>query len=89
MIIHRLSVDGRDYFLPDPVTELRARILQAIRAGGDWVNIPPLRSGGAGVDILFSPGMPVLWTQIDVGEGGGGSADAPEQPDDVDSYESL
>ena len=26
----------------------------------------PLRSG-PGLDILFSPGMPVVWTQIDVG----------------------
>jgi hypothetical protein len=66
-IVHRLSIDGKDYFLPDPVTELRQQILQAIKAGGDYVNIPPLR-GGPGIDILFSPGMPVVWTQIDVGE---------------------
>jgi hypothetical protein len=66
MIVHRLTVDGRDYFLPEPVTELRGKILAAIQAGGGYVNIPPLKSG-AGVDILFSPGMPVLWTQLDVG----------------------
>ena len=66
MIVHRLTVDGKDYFLPDPVTELRKKILEAVKAGGDYVNIPPLKSG-AGVDILFSPGMPVLWTQLDVG----------------------
>ena len=66
MIVHRLTVDGRDYFLPEPVTELRSKILAAIQAGGGYVNIPPLR-GGPGIDILFSPGMPVLWTQIDVG----------------------
>ena len=65
-IVNRLTVDGRDYFLPDPVTELRAKILEAIKAGGGYVNIPPLR-GGPGIDILFSPGMPVVWTQIDVG----------------------
>ena len=64
--INRLTVDGRDYFLPDPVTELREKILDAIRAGGGYVNIPPLRSG-PGIDILFSPGMPVTWTKIDVG----------------------
>ncbi len=64
--IHRLSVDGRDYFLPDPVTKLKDEILQAIRSGGGYVNVPPLR-GGPGIDILFSPGMPVTWTQIDVG----------------------
>ena len=29
--INRLTVDGRDYFLPDPVTELREKILEAIR----------------------------------------------------------
>ena len=66
--INRLTVDGRDYFLPDPVTELREKILDAIRAGGGYVNIPPLRSG-PGIDILFSPGMPVVWTRIDVGGG--------------------
>ncbi|WP_240034765.1 hypothetical protein [Glaciihabitans arcticus] len=65
-IINRLTVDGRDYFLPDPVTDLRKKILDAVKAGGDYVNIPPLRSG-PGIDILFSPGMPVVWTQIDVG----------------------
>ena len=66
-IVHRLSIDGKDYFLPDPVTELRQQILDAIKAGGGYVNIPPLR-GGPGIDILFSPGMPVAWTQIEVGE---------------------
>jgi hypothetical protein len=65
-IVHRLTVDGRDYFLPDPVTELKNQILEAIKAGGGYVNIPPLRSG-PGLDILFSPGMPVVWTQIEVG----------------------
>ena len=84
MIVHRLTVDGRDYFLPEPVTELRAQILAAIQAGGGYVNIPPLKSG-TGVDILFSPGMPVLWTQLDVG----GDTAAPEpleaqSPLDVD-----
>jgi hypothetical protein len=66
-IVNRLTVDGRDYFLPDPVAELKHQILAAIKDGGGYVNIPPLR-GGPGIDILFSPGMPVTWTQIDVGE---------------------
>ena len=74
-VVNRLTVDGRDYFLPDPVTDLRQKILDAIRAGGGYVNIPPLRSG-PGIDILFSPGMPVTWSQIDVG-GGDESDDAP------------
>lgn len=65
-IVNRLTVDGRDYFLPDPVTELRGGILAAIQSGGGYVNIPGLR-GGPGIDILFSPGMPVTWTQIDIG----------------------
>jgi hypothetical protein len=78
--INRLTVDGRDYFLPDPVTELREKILEAIRQGGGYVNIPPLRSG-PGIDILFSPGMPVVWTTIDVGSETGepsGPEDYPE-----------
>jgi hypothetical protein len=66
VIVNRLTVDGKDYFLPDPVTELRTQILDAVKAGGGYVNIPPLRSG-PGVDILFSPGLPVVWTQLDVG----------------------
>jgi hypothetical protein len=37
-----------------------------VKDGGGYVNIPPLKSG-SGVDILFSPGMPVVWTQLDVG----------------------
>ncbi|HYJ49244.1 MAG TPA: hypothetical protein VEX12_04945 [Microbacterium sp.] len=80
-IVNRLTVDGRDYFLPEPVTELREKILEAVRSGGGYVNIPPLRSG-PGIDILFSPGMPVVWTQIDVGGDGGSSDDAGE----VDSF---
>ena len=76
MIVHRLTVDGRDYFLPDPVTELRSKILAAIQAGGGYVNIPPLR-GGPGIDILFSPGMPVVWSQIDVGGENSGEQPAP------------
>jgi len=67
MIMHRLTVDGKDYFLPSPVDELKASILAAIKAGGGYVNIPPLR-GGPGLDILFSPGMPVVWTQIEVAD---------------------
>ena len=73
-IVNRLTVDGRDYFLPDPVTELKEQILEAIRAGGGYVNIPPLR-GGPGIDILFSPGMPVTWSQIDVGGAAPASGD--------------
>ena len=68
MIIHRLTVDGKDYFLPSPIDDLKAKILAAVKDGGGYVNIPPLRDG-PGLDILFSPGMPVLWTQIEVGDG--------------------
>ncbi|MBG6239430.1 hypothetical protein IWX78_002417 [Mycetocola sp. CAN_C7] len=75
MIVHRLTVDGRDYFLPDPITELRDQILAAVKAGGGYVTVPPLR-GGPGIDILFSPGMPVTWSQIDVGGGDSNPAEA-------------
>ena len=85
-IVNRLTVDGRDYFLPDPVTELKNSILEAIKAGGGYVNVPPLR-GGPGVDILFSPGMPVTWSQFEVGDTIP-SAGAPvdEISDDVADY---
>jgi hypothetical protein len=82
-IVNRLSVDGRDYFLPDPVSELKGNILEAIKAGGGYVNIPPLR-GGPGVDILFSPGMPVTWSQFEVGDAG---SQVDEPVDDVPDYE--
>ena len=68
MIIHRLTVDGRDYFLPSPIDDLKAKILAAVKAGGGYVNIASLRDG-PGLDILFSPGMPVLLAQIEVGDG--------------------
>jgi len=89
-IVNRLTVDGRDYFLPEPVTDLKGKILEAIKSGGGYVNIPPLRTG-PGVDILFSPGMPVVWTQIDVGgdtapETAG--ADAGSH-DDLDGYNNI
>ena len=84
-IVNRLTVDGRDYFLPEPVTELKNQVLAAIQAGGGYVNIPPLR-GGPGIDILFSPGMPVTWSQIDVGESAVPSSESdahsPETPDE-------
>ena len=67
VIVHRLTVDGKDYFLPEPIDQLRQQILEAVKAGGGYVNIPPLKTG-PGIDILFSPGMPVVWTQIDVGD---------------------
>ncbi len=66
-LIHRLTVDGRDYFLPDPVDALKQQVLDAIRAGGGYVTIPPLR-GGPGIEILFSPGMPVTWSRIEVAD---------------------
>ena len=82
-IVNRLTVDGRDYFLPDPVAELKTNILEAIKAGGGYVNIPPLR-GGPGVDILFSPGMPVTWSQFEVGES---PAPIDEPDDELPDYE--
>ncbi|KQP68571.1 MULTISPECIES: hypothetical protein [Microbacterium] len=81
-IVNRLTVDGRDYFLPDPVSELKTKILEAIKAGGGYVNIPPLR-GGPGVDILFSPGMPVTWSQFEVGDT---PAPSDEQSEDLADY---
>ncbi len=91
MIVNRLTVDGRDYFLPEPVTELREKIKAAIQSGGDYVNIPPLRSG-PGIDILFSPGMPVVWSQIDVGGDPAAESDAAALSDsslDDDSFGGL
>ena len=40
----------------------------------------PLRPG---IDILFSPGMPVTWSQIDVGEAPAAADDTPvDAPDE-------
>ena len=84
MIVNRLTVDGKDYFLPNPVGELRARILEAVKAGGGYVNIPGLR-GGPGVDILFSPGMPVTWVQMEINEAGEDSSAEPARG--LDSFD--
>jgi hypothetical protein len=84
-IVNRLTVDGRDYFLPEPVTELKQQILAAIQAGGGYVNVPPLR-GGPGIDILFSPGMPVTWSQIDVGGDATPDSEAAAEPESDDHY---
>ena len=84
-IVNRLTVDGRDYFLPEPVTELKNQILAAIQAGGGYVNIPPLR-GGPGIDILFSPGMPVTWSQIDVGDSPVPSSESDAHSETPDEY---
>jgi hypothetical protein len=83
--INRLTVNGRDYFLPDPVTALRENILEAISAGGGYVTIPPLRSG-PGIEILFSPGMPVAWTRIEIS--GDPEARVPEPPVNIE-YQDL
>ncbi|WP_322411063.1 hypothetical protein [Microbacterium invictum] len=87
-IVNRLTVDGRDYFLPDPVTELKGKILDAIKAGGGYVNIPPLR-GGPGIDILFSPGMPVTWTQIEVPSDHGAGPAHDEAEIVIDDYSGI
>lgn len=87
-IVNRLTVDGRDYFLPSPITELRNKILEAVKAGGGYVNIPPLHSG-PGIDILFSPGMPVTWTQIDVGGDSDDSAHTDDAGIDDEGYGSI
>ena len=87
MLIHRLTVDGKDYFPPDPVTDLKSKILEAVKSGVVYVNIPPARQG-PGVDILFSPGMPIVWTQIDVGtDGEDDNSDSASV--DIDQYETL
>ena len=91
MIVNRLTVDGKDYFLPGSVTELREKIKNAIQAGGDYVNIPPLHSG-PGIDILFSPGMPVVWSQIDVGGDPAAETENPAASDsgiDDDTFDEL
>lgn len=87
MLIHRLTVDGKDYFLPDPVTDLKTKILEAVKSGGGYVNIPPLKQG-PGVDILFSPGMPIVWAQIDVGSDSDDQV-TDEAGVDIDQFETL
>jgi hypothetical protein len=85
VIIHRLTVDARDYFLPDPVTELKDKILRAVKEGGGYVNVPPLRSG-PGIDILFSPGMPVVWAQLEVGVDEDDDDDVNDAGLDIEHY---
>jgi hypothetical protein len=81
VIVHRLTVDGKDYFLPDPVAQLKSKVLEAVKSGGGYVNIPPINTG-SGVDILFSPGLPVTWTQLDIGDDSDRRDHEPETPDE-------
>lgn len=81
-IVNRLTVDGRDYFLPEPVSDLKRDILEAIKAGGGYVTIPPLR-GGPGIEVLFSPGMPVTWSQLDIAGEQQGTADDAANDEDL------
>ena len=76
--VNRLTVDGHDYFISEPADALKAQILAAIRAGGDYVTIPSLITGSA-VDILFSPGLPVAWSQVDVGGDADTTSDVEER----------
>jgi hypothetical protein len=51
--------------MPDPVAAIRDAILEAVRLGGGYVNVPSPRLR-FGTDILFSPGMTVSWTRMEV-----------------------
>lgn len=76
-IVNRLTVDGHEYFLSEPADEVKAQILAAIRAGGDYVTITSLTTGSS-VDILFSPGLPVAWSQLEVGGDADTTSDSEE-----------
>lgn len=67
MIVHRLTVNGKDYFLTEPVDELRREVLAAVQAGGGYVTVPGIH-GGPGAQILFSPGVSVTWVEMEVAE---------------------
>ncbi|MEN0083178.1 MAG: hypothetical protein AAGC66_00285 [Leifsonia sp.] len=67
MIVHRLTVAGRDFFIADPIERLQQQILDAVRAGGGYVRIPQDPTG-PGTQILFSPGTPVTWTDIHISD---------------------
>jgi hypothetical protein len=88
VIINRLTVDGKDYFLADPVTGLREQILTAIQAGGGYVRIPPI-NGGSGVEILFSPGMPVQWTRLTIEQPSSDAADVSQHRARQDILDTL
>ncbi len=74
--------------LPWAGGDRRGTIRASIQAVGGYVNIPPLRSG-PGIDILFSPGMPVVWAQIEVGSGEDDSDDSADAELDVDQFGTL
>jgi hypothetical protein len=77
MILHRLSFGNREFAIPDTdaIGDLKQQVLEAVRAGGDYVTIPrPERTSGQ-LEVLFTPAIPVHWEKVeysdeDRGDGG-------------------
>lgn len=65
MILHKLTVNGKDYFLDTDAATTRAQILDALRSGGDYVRIPRPKDGRT-THVLISAGVSVTWTEITV-----------------------
>lgn len=67
MILHKLTVNRKEYFIRDQVGQLREQILAAVRSGGGYVPVPTA-FGGSATQVLFAPGIPVTWARLNVDE---------------------
>lgn len=63
MARHIITIAGRRFVVDDDgVVEIRRRLIDAMRNGGDFVG---LRNGAGDVDVLVSPGMPVFVERLE------------------------
>jgi len=56
MLVARITVDGRDYYLPsrEDALALMARVTEQVRTGGGFVDV--VRTATRTVSVLVSPG---------------------------------
>jgi hypothetical protein len=67
MLVNRLTIDGRAFFLPDPVDQLKESVLAAVRDGATWITVPAWGDRAA-VEVFVARGVPVAWDRVELHE---------------------
>lgn len=67
MAYHRLVIGSTGYVLADSETRasVAASIVDAVRAGGDFIHVP---LNGHALDVLITPATPVVIELVEPGE---------------------
>lgn len=85
MTRHIVTVAGRRFFVDgDELVSLRERLIQAVRRGGEFIS---LRIGGAQVDALVTPGLPVFIEELEPELEAAGAAAASAIAMPVDEFD--